>query len=138
MQAVIIAAGESSRFWPLNKEHKSQLYLLGKPIIYWTIRGLAQSGVKDIVVVCGASSLVPHVLKQENDLGVSLRFVFQEKPLGTGNALWQAKDYITKSFFVVWPNKISSGHLAKEMQKQKEEHGLGAVFAGTETSSPWD
>ena len=87
MQAVVIAAGESSRFWPLNQNHKTLSHLLGKPLVYWTLKGLAETGIKDVVVVCRANSSLPEMLRKENDLGVSLRFVFQEKPLGTGNAL---------------------------------------------------
>ena len=51
MQAVVIAAGESTRFWPLNNgSHKTQTLLLGKPIIYWTIKGLAENNITDIIV----------------------------------------------------------------------------------------
>ncbi len=138
MQAVIIAAGESSRFWPLNQNHKSSLYLLSKPLVYWTIKGLVQNGIKDIVVVCGASSALPELLKKENDLGVPLRFVFQEKPLGTGNALWQAKEFVKEPFFAVWPNKINSKDLVAKMVEKKKAEGFDAIFAGAKTSSPWD
>lgn len=138
MQAVIIAAGESSRFWPLNQQHKSTSYLLGKPLVYWTMKGLVENGVKDIVVVCSANSQVPEMLEKENDLGISLRFVFQEKPLGTGNALWQAQEHITEPFFAVWPNKVISRRLVSDMKRQKEVNGLNTVLVGAKTQNPWD
>ena len=138
MQAVIIAAGESSRFWPLNQGHKCQTCLLGKSLIYWTTKGLFENGVQDITVVCGVGSTIPEMLQRENDIGVSLRFVFQEKPLGTGNALWQAREFIKEPFFVVWPNKINSKELIAKMMEQKNAKGSDAVFAGAETLSPWD
>lgn len=138
MQAVILAAGESSRFWPLNKEHKSLTYLLGKPIIYWTLKGLAESGVEDIVVVCKKESQIPLVLQKENDLQVSLRFVFQEEPLGTGNALLQARELITGDFFAVWPNKVNAEDIAqKVLEKQKQEKSE-VVLVGAVTSTPWN
>ena len=31
MQAVILAAGQSSRFWPFNKNHKSLFFFKEKP-----------------------------------------------------------------------------------------------------------
>jgi len=40
-QAVILAAGESTRFWPLNEKHKSLTRILGKPIIWYTLNNLA-------------------------------------------------------------------------------------------------
>jgi len=138
MQAVIIAAGESSRFWPLNKEHKSQLYLLGKPIIYWTIKGLLENGIKDIVVVCGKDSTIPVMLEKENNLGAKLAFVVQEERLGTGNAVWQARELINEPFLVVWPNKVNAGELVKRILEQKKTTGSQIVLLGAQTQTPWD
>ncbi len=138
MQAVIIAAGDSSRFWPLNKEHKSLTSVLGKSLIYWTIKGLIENGITNIMVVCKTGSSIPEALKKENDLSASFHFVFQEKSLGTGNALWQAKEFITEPFFVVWPNKIDSKAVAAKMIEKKKAEGLHAVFAGAKTNAPHD
>ncbi|OGZ23803.1 MAG: hypothetical protein A3A08_02880 [Candidatus Nealsonbacteria bacterium RIFCSPLOWO2_01_FULL_41_9] len=104
MQAVILAAGESSRFWPLNKGHKSQIKLLGKPLIYWTIRGLAENGVKDLAIIISPNSTLRDELNSiSNDLGVNLSYFVQEKPLGTGNAISMVKDFIKEPFWVLWP-----------------------------------
>lgn len=137
MQAVIIAAGESSRFWPLNKDHKSLVSLLGKSIVSQTLKGLVANNVKDITVVCGPNSALPATLKKE-DIAASLRFVVQEKPLGTGDALFRAKEFIKEPFFVVWPSKVDSERLAKVMVQEKQTKGVSAVFLGVPTSRPWD
>src|SRR3989344_2556271 len=103
MQAIIIAAGESSRFWPLaNGIHKSQVFLMGKPVIYWALKGLAENGIKEAIIVCSPNSSMQTMLEQENDLGIHLSFVVQEKPLGTGNALWQAREFVKGPFVAVW------------------------------------
>ena len=139
MQAVIIAAGESARFWPLaNGIHKSQIFLLGKPLIYWTLKGLKEAGIGDVVVVHGKDSSLPDMLNQENDLGIKVSFVVQEESLGTGNALWQAREFITQPFFVVWPNKVNVGELAKEMIAAQQKQGTDAVFVGAKTNTPHD
>jgi len=40
-QAVILAAGESSRFWPLSADkHKSMVEIMGKPILQYTLESL--------------------------------------------------------------------------------------------------
>ncbi|MBI2121123.1 MAG: NTP transferase domain-containing protein [Candidatus Wildermuthbacteria bacterium] len=102
MQAVIIAAGESSRFWPLNHHHKSQNRLFGKPLVYWTIKGFLARGVREFVVVCRPGSGMRELLEQENDLGVRIMCVEQTEGLGTGNALSYAKPFIKEPFFVSW------------------------------------
>lgn len=136
MQAVILAAGESSRFWPLNKEHKSQTKLLGKSLLYWTVKGLNEKGIKDIVFVIRPDS----ALKQEaatisQELGVSISCVIQEEPLGTGNALFRAKNLIKQSFFVVWPYKVDVKEIIeKVLQDQKSE----VIFVGSKTLTPWE
>ena len=138
MQAVIIAAGESSRFWPLNQGHKSQLKLLGKPIIAWTIKGLVENDIKDIIVVHGAHSTIPQELGDGKDLGATIFYVVQEQPLGTGNALWQARDLVRGPFFVFWPSKVNSKILVQEMVLKQRQEGSDAVLVGAETETPWD
>ena len=42
MQAVLLAAGESSRFWPLNhKNHKSFYSVLDEPIILHSLKSFS-------------------------------------------------------------------------------------------------
>ncbi len=52
-QAVILAAGESSRFWPLKQRHKSLIKIMGRPLICYTIERLKKSAIKDIIIVQG-------------------------------------------------------------------------------------
>ena len=139
MQAVIIAAGESSRFWPLNKQHKSQIKVLGKSLAYWTIKSLSEKGIKDIVLVVSPNSLLKDELFSivENS-GVKLSFVIQEKPLGTGNAVFQAKEFIKEPFFIFWPYKISAGEIAENILNLVEKTKAQIVLTGLETNTPWD
>ncbi len=136
MQAVIVAAGESSRFWPLNKEHKSLFKILGRPLIYWTARDLAENGIKEIIVVCGKDSQIPSQLGNGSDIGATIFYVYQEKPLGTGNALWQAKDLIRGPFFVSWPGKVNSKDIIAEMRLRIDQEGSECMLVGAENSSP--
>ena len=136
MQAVVIAAGESKRFWPLNNGiHKSQFKLLGKPLLYWTLKGLEENGIKDICIVVSKNSSIQEMLAQENNLDMNVSYVVQEKPLGTGNALWQAKNFIKEPFVLLWGNKVGSKELVAQMiAKQKE--GAEAVLVGNEVQNP--
>jgi len=139
MQAVVIAAGESKRFWPLNNGiHKSQIKLLGKPLMYWTLKGLVENDIKDIVVVVSKNSSIQEMLEQENDLDIKISYVVQEESLGTGNALWQAKDFIKEPFILIWPSKVHSGQLVKQMLDKQQEKGDDIVLVGSETAAPWD
>lgn len=138
MQAVILAAGQSSRFWPLNKDHKTLNYMLGKPLLYWTIKGLIENGVKEIMVVHSPDSAIPKVLAQENDLGVSIAYAVQKKPLGTGNTWWQARNFVTQPFFLVWGNKVNTRDIVAQMKEKIEKEKAEVVLVGAPTNAPWD
>jgi bifunctional UDP-N-acetylglucosamine pyrophosphorylase/glucosamine-1-phosphate N-acetyltransferase len=139
MQAIILAAGESSRFWPLNQGHKSQIKVLGKPLIYWTIKGLSEKGIKDIVLVISPNSSLKEDLSSiSKDLNLKLSFVIQEKPLGTGNAIFQAKDLIKEPFFVFWPYKINSGEIAEKILEKYQKEKAQLILVGKKTATPWD
>ena len=139
MQAIIIAAGQSSRFWPLNQKHKSQIKIFGKPLVYWTIKSIAEKGIKDIVLVTSPNSLLKDELVSIiEDLGVKLSFAIQEKPIGTGNAVYLAREYIREPFFVFWPYKISAGQIAENILSLVGRTKTEVVLTGAPTDTPWD
>lgn len=138
-QAIILAAGESSRCWPLNQGHKSQIKIFGQSLIYWTIKSLAKKGIKDIVLVVGSnSSLEKELALDFQDIDISLSYVVQEKPLGTGNAIFRAKDFIKEPFFVFWPYKVNAGDIAERILGKYKPENSQAVLVGAKTSTPWD
>ena len=105
--------------------------------MYWTLKGLAENGIKDIMVVVSKNSSMREMLEKENvrQLADKITYATQEEPLGTGNALWQAKDFIKEPFILLWGNKVGSKDLVKQMiAKQKE--GAEAVFVGTKVADP--
>jgi bifunctional UDP-N-acetylglucosamine pyrophosphorylase/glucosamine-1-phosphate N-acetyltransferase len=139
MQAVILAAGQSSRLWPLNKQHKSQIKIFGQPLVYWTIRGLSEKGIKDIVLIIGPnSSLKEDLAPAAQDLGLNLSYVIQEEPLGTGNAIFRAKDFIKEPFFIFWPYKINSGEIVEKILEKYQIGKPQLILVGAKTSTPWD
>ncbi len=139
MQAIIVAAGESSRFWPLNKVHKSQIKVLGQTLLYWTIKDVSEKGINEIILIIAPGFPYKDELSLlAKDLGVSLSFVVQDRPLGTGNAIFQAKKYIKGPFFIFWSDKIQAGEVIGDILKAVEETGAEAVLTGLETDTPWD
>ena len=139
MQAIILAAGESSRFWPLNKIHKSQIFFFGKPLIYWTIKSLSDKGIKDIIIVINSnSSLDKDFSSITQELGITLSFVVQEKPLGAGEAIYRTKDMIKGPFFVVWPYKINVGAIVEKIMEKQKNGEFQPVLICNSTNNPED
>lgn len=100
--AVILAGGQSSRFYPYNNfGHKSLVTLLGKTLLEHTLDSLKLVGVTDIIIVEGKSQTISQALAGANTDGLRIQFVVQEKADGMGDALLQAKKYLNSSFFVL-------------------------------------
>lgn len=139
MQAVILAAGQSSRCWPVNQGHKSQIKVFNRPLIYWTVKGLADNGIKDVVLIVGPDkSYQEKLIAELKDLNLNVSLAVQEKPLGTGNAVFQAKDHIKEPFLVIWPYKVNSKELVKTMLEKYQQEKSRAVLVGVKTKTPWD
>ncbi len=111
-QAVILAAGEGQRLRPFTVNRpKVMLFIAGKPILQYAIEALAQSGVRDIVLVVGYhKEQVLDYFGSGESFGVELTYVTQEKQLGTAHALAQAKKAIKNDFLVLpGDNLIAAG-----------------------------
>jgi len=140
-QAVVLAAGKSGRFWPLNRRHKSLIKVMGKPLIFYTVASLQKSGFSEIVIVQNQEKDIQAVLSPlEGDFSIKVKYVVQPEAKGMGNALWQAKDYLEEKFLVLNAERIDVDDIISRHQKQiqsylgKEKH-KGILF-GKETESP--
>jgi bifunctional UDP-N-acetylglucosamine pyrophosphorylase/glucosamine-1-phosphate N-acetyltransferase len=135
-QTVILAAGKSSRFWPLNQRHKSCFYLMGKPIIWWNLRGIERAKIKKVIIVQSPKRDVEKELKKFKLKNLKINFLIQKKPLGSGNALWQARNLLKRPFFVLNADVLASEEIIKVMLKKIKKEKK-AVLAGQKTKTPW-
>ncbi len=102
MQAVILAAGESSRFWPLNKKHKSLFKIMGQPLVWYTLENLKKAGIIEIIIVQNPKRDVENELKHYKlPSNLKIKYVLQKTPLGTGHALKSAENYLKERFLVL-------------------------------------
>lgn len=124
-QAVLLAAGESSRFWPLSVErHKSELVFLGQSLINRTVHALAEAGVNNIIIVHSEH----HSLSIDTIDGVEISFVPLDKPEGMGYALLAARQLLNEQFLVLHPYHFDGvSYLAKMVQAEYDGGLLLAI-----------
>ena len=104
MQAVLLAAGECSRFKPLSDGmHKCMVSIFGKTIIERTVMNLKTVGITDIIVVQSSGSNIKTVLGDGSSLGVNIKYVIQKEAKGMGDAVLQAEKYIDTEGYLI-PN----------------------------------
>ncbi|OGF56305.1 MAG: hypothetical protein A2Z21_03900 [Candidatus Fraserbacteria bacterium RBG_16_55_9] len=137
MKAVLLAAGESSRFWPLSEgHHKSLFCLMGKPLIQWTLEALERVGVKEIIIVQAPTQAVERALK-DVELKLRVRYVVQEQPKGMGDALRAASRELEDSFFLLHAHEFTADLWLKLMMKKSRATRAKMILAGQATQEPW-
>ncbi|MEX0848877.1 MAG: NTP transferase domain-containing protein [Candidatus Dependentiae bacterium] len=92
IQAVIFAAGKSSRFE--SKTSKLLTPFNGKPMILYPTQAVDNLGIPMVVVVGHQRDLMQQTLLNEMP-NATIEFAIQEKQLGTGHALRCAIDKLT-------------------------------------------
>ena len=136
MQAVILAAGQSSRFWPLNQSHKSLLKIMGRTLIFYTIESLKKAGIKDIIIIQDPRKDIEEKLK-DYDLGVKIQYLIQSEPKGMGNALWQAQNLIKNNFFVMHAHHFDVDVFVKPMMEKQRKAKAKLILLGKKVDKPW-
>ncbi|MCD4740840.1 NDP-sugar synthase [archaeon] len=131
MQAVILAAGASSRFVPYTERgHKALFEIMGKPFIDYTFESLGRAGITDIILIVSPDSPLK---KLEN----KAKIIIQKKPEGMGNALEQCKDLLEEQFVLISPYYFNAEDFIKPMLEKSKETNAQLVLAAQKTSTPW-
>ena len=130
-QAVILAAGQSSRFWPLNSKHKSLIKIMGRSLIWYTVQGLKRAGIKEIIIIQSSEQEIRKELEESKLQGLKISYVIQKKPLGMGNALWQLRNLLKGKFLVLDVGRVDVAEIIKGVKPK-----FKTVLFGRETNNP--
>lgn len=125
-QAVILAAGESSRFWPLNHKHKSLTQIMGEPLISHTIKSLKSKEINNTIIIQGPDRAIEDKLGKQPGIG----YIIQPKPDGMGDAVIRAQNF--DSILVFHAHKVDAGNYIEKLRRA----GAGLVFLGAKTNQP--
>jgi len=119
MQAVILAAGKSTRTYPLTlTKPKPLLKVANKTLLEYNLDGLKEI-VKEIIIVVGyKDDMIKDFLKNKYK-NFKIRFVEQKEQLGTGHALLITEKYIKNEFVFLYGDDIYSEEDFKNILKNK-------------------
>lgn len=119
VKAIIPVAGKGLRLRPLTyTQPKPLISVAGKPIISFVIDQLTEIGVEDFVFILGYLGEKIKRYIQENYPELKTTFIFQEERLGSGHAIWMARDTIRTSdeILICFGDTIIDMNLAKIME----------------------
>ncbi|MEK7608195.1 MAG: sugar phosphate nucleotidyltransferase [Patescibacteria group bacterium] len=108
MKALIFAAGKGIRLMPLTTEvPKPMVYLLGKPLLSWTMDALPDE-IDEVVVVVGYKGDVIRDYFGSTWLNRKISYVEQREQLGTGDALLLCRGHVSEGerFLLIYADDI--------------------------------
>ena len=124
-QAIIPLAGLGTRLLPLTSVFAKELLPInGKPGIEYILDECVNAGIKEIIFIISKKKLMiknyfyndkfyKDIIKKKKDQRIikeykkilkykkMIKFVFQEKPLGTGDAVLKTKKFIKDKYFLM-------------------------------------
>jgi dTDP-glucose pyrophosphorylase len=119
MQAVILAAGKSTRTYPLTlTKPKPLLKVANKTILEYSLEAVKDIADEIIIVVGYKKDMIKKFIS-ENYPNLNIKYVEQKDQLGTGHAVSILKDHIKNRFILLMGDNIYSKEDIKEVTKHR-------------------
>lgn len=121
MKAVILAAGEGKRLYPLTSSRsKHMIPIAGKPILEHLLLSIKDAGINDVLIVTGYyEKLVKNYFGRGSKFGLKLTYIHQKNRLGTAHAIGLAENYIEEPrFLVIYGDLIVDSSILKSILKK--------------------
>jgi len=126
MQAVILAAGRGTRMGDLTETVPKPMLKLGaKNLIEHKLEVLPPE-VDEVILVVGYLADVIKNYFGDHFAGRRIKYVYQEKLMGTAHSLWQAKDLLRGRFLVLAGDDIYD---AQDVVRALEAPDWAMMFA---------
>ena len=129
MQAVLLAAGQSSRFFPYNTKHKCLVKILGEPLIVYTIRAVKRAGINDIILIVPNEHDFQDVLGNGKKFGVKISYSMQPRPTGAGEMILSSSKLIKSDFFLINSNHVEFDTLKKIIDGKRKTNNEAVLLA---------
>ncbi len=156
-KAVIPCAGMGTRFMPITKAvPKELLPIIDTPVLSYIVNEAKESGVTDVLIVISPQKEnIRNYFTKDSDLeeklllagkedvvklldgitdGINVSFAYQNEPKGSGDAVYQAKQFVgNDSFYLAWGDDLIINPKPVMKQLGEAQKKCGATIVGVQT-----
>lgn len=140
MKGIILAGGSGTRLYPITVAVSKQLLpVYDKPMIYYPLSTLMMAGIKDILIISTPLYLdmFKILLGNGENLGISISYAVQEKPVGLADAFRVGKNFIgDDNVSLILGDNMIYGPMLEDMLKSASALKSGGIIFGYEVADP--
>tara|TARA_B110000014_G_C20118002_1_gene591161 strand:+ start:756 stop:1628 length:873 start_codon:yes stop_codon:yes gene_type:complete len=140
MKGIILAGGRATRLFPVTHVMSKQLLpIYNKPMIFYPLTTLMMSGIREILIISSPSymSFFKELLGDGANLGISIEYLIQEKPVGIADAFILGEDFIdNQPCSLILGDNLFFGSTFHKSLENANNHTEGALIFAYHVESP--
>lgn len=131
MKALIMAGGKGTRLVEITKNvlPKPMVQLDGKPLLLHAIDSLKRNGVDEVFISVGFlyQTIIDYFGNGEK-FGIKINYIIEDKPLGSGGALYYLKNKLTDDFIVCMGDALFDIDVSRMLKFHKKNNAIATLL----------